>query len=150
MGDATMKPRFFIIVAVVALIVIIGIAAASNSASNAAKKAATPTPAPIIATPAPPAIVTYTVGAAIGVQSITVTNQNRGSTLTLTAADLPKSLNCPNGDTLTFKVIATSGYRFNAWMFGDQQFDSHNPYTIKALVPFTIEARFLMNPEGTG
>lgn len=147
-----MKPRFYFILIIVGVLLVGGIAAAASNASNAAKKLnATPTPAPTVAeTPGPPPIITYTVNSAIGVQSITVTNQNRGSTLTLTAADLPKSLNCPNGDTLTFKVIPAVGYRFNAWMFGDSQFDSHNPYTIKAASAFTIEARFLMNLEGTG
>jgi hypothetical protein len=142
------QKRFFTFVLIILVVsfIIIGVVASSSTPTKP-KPTATPHPsiAPIITpTPGPPPTVSFTVKSAVGVQTVAVTNQNTGSTITLTAADLPITLNCHGGDTLTFRVSAAAGYRFNTWMFGDNQFDSHNPYSVKALYAFTLEARFLM------
>jgi hypothetical protein len=142
------QKRFFTFVLIILVVsfIIIGVVASSSTPTKP-KPTATPHPsiAPIITpTPGPPPTVSFTVKSAVGVQTVAVTNQNTGSTITLTAADLPITLNCHGGDTLTFRVTAAPGYRFNTWMFGDNQFDSHNPYSVKATYAFTLEARFLM------
>jgi hypothetical protein len=142
------QKRFFTFVLIILVVsfIIIGVVASSSTPTKP-KPTATPHPsiAPIITpTPGPPPTVSFTVKSAVGVQTVAVTNQNTGSTITLTAADLPITLNCHGGDTLTFRVTAAPGYRFNTWMFGDNQFDSHNPYSAKATYAFTLEARFLM------
>jgi hypothetical protein len=142
----TKKTWIILTIGIVFVLIIVGVAA--NTASNNTKPSPTPHPTTIIPivtpTPGPPPTVSFTVKSAVGVQTVAVTNQNTGSTITLTAADLPITLNCHGGDTLTFRVSAAAGYRFNTWMFGDNQFDSHNPYSVKATYAFTLEARFLM------
>ena len=145
------KSRFYIFVAVIFLIIIILIAAAASTASNKVKTQATPIPPP--PPPPPPTVLTYTIASGVGVKTVQVTNENSGSTMTLTAMDLPATFNCKPDDTLTFKVTANSGYRFNAWLLGDGTFQSSNPYTIKAAVSFNMEARFLIDsqsPNSTG
>jgi hypothetical protein len=142
--------RFYLIVGVIALIVILGVAAAANSAvPKKIKPTPTPTPITIIptATPGPPATLSFTIKATTGLAKVTVTNQNSGATITLTAADLPATFNCKYGDTLTFHVTPQTGYRFNAWVFGDNTFQSQNPYSTKITYSFQMEARFLMEAQ---
>jgi hypothetical protein len=137
------QKRFFIFVGIILFIILIVAVAATNAAAPK-KPILKPTPTPTIApTLGPPPTVSFTVKAAVGVQTIAVTNQNTGSTMTLVPADLPITLNCKYGDTLTFKVTSAASYRFNTWMFGDSTFDNHNPLNIKVAYPFMMEARFL-------
>lgn len=137
------QKQFYIIIGVVFFIALIGGASLLNSAKPVAKP--TPTPIPqVTPTPGPPPTISFTVKAAIGVHTITITNQNTGSKIVLTAAELPATYNVKYGDTVSFKVTAASGYIFNAWVFGDATFQSQNPYTTKVVYAFIMEARFLM------
>jgi hypothetical protein len=134
------------IVGILVLFLIIAVALVTNAASPTPKPKASPTPT---ATTQPtitiPTSIPFTVASAVGVQSITITCQNTGSTITLTSVDLPKTISVKYDNTLTLKVTASSGYRFNYWQFGDNSVDSHNPYTIKLTAPLQMEARFLMD-----
>lgn len=139
-----MKTRFYIIVAAIVLVLIIA-GAAAFAPKQTSKPKTSPTPT-ITASPIP-TVLSFTVKASAGISTVLVTNQNTGAKITLTAADLPATFNFKNGDTLTFRVTAHEGYSFNAWVLGDGTFQSQNPYTIKATVPFVMEAHFLMvNP----
>lgn len=140
--------RFMLIAGIAFFLLIIVIAVAANAASPAATTKPTPTPHIDPPPPPPPTTASYTVQAAVGVQAIIISNQNTGSTITLTSVDLPKTVTVKYGDTITFKVTATAGYSFNYWQFGDNSVDSHNPYTNKLTGALTMEARFLM--VGTG
>ena len=133
----------FVLAAFVLLILIIGAVSSTGQ-----KPVVKPTPTPSMPTPTPvPTTLSFTVKAAAGINTVTVTNQNSGATIILTAADLPVTFNFKNGDTLTFKVSANSGYTFNAWVFGDGTFQNRNPYMIKPVGSFTMEARFLMEAQ---
>jgi hypothetical protein len=141
--------RFYLIVAIILLAVLIGSAIAFAPKSAKPKPTVTPTPSPTVQpTLGPPPTLAFTIKSSVGVDSITVTNQNSGATITLKGADLPATFNGKYGDTLTFKVTPATGYRFNAWIFGDQTFQSQNPYSIKLTYAFTMEAKFLMDVTG--
>jgi len=138
------KPiRLFIIVVAIILFVIIVIAAVSPKTAPTPK----PTPTPQVTVIPTPATLSFTLKSGIGIDTVKVTNQKTGATITLTPADLPATFNFTSGDTLAFSVTAQEGYRFNAWVFGDGTFQSQNPYTIKASATFTMEARFLMEAQ---
>ncbi len=153
MGDVNLPvvaKRFYIFVLIGFLAIIIIAATVANSAVPSKPKTS-PTPHPLVTpqpTLGPPPTLSFTVKSAVGVEAITVTNQNTGATIILKGADLPATFNCKTSDTLTFKVTASTGYRFNAWVFGDSTFQSQNPYTLKVTYPLTMEARFLMDGLG--
>ena len=126
-----MKPRFYIILAVIALIVIIGVAAASQQPTSVTKP--TPTPAPVT-TPVvhPPAVVSITINSEVGVKQVVITNLNTGTSITKRSTDLPFTFNADNGDSLRFYVTTEESYMWNSWMFNTGTFDNHNPLTLKA------------------
>jgi hypothetical protein len=136
-----LQNRFFVIVGIIALIILL-IAAAAASPKTVQKPQATPTPDPAV-TPAPTTL-SFTVKPGIGLNTVTVTNQNTGATIILTAPDLPITFNFQNGDTLTFKITPSEGYKFNAWIMGDGTFQNQNPYTLKATATFTMEPKFIV------
>jgi len=68
----------------------------------------------------------------IGVQQIKIINQNTGTSIIKTAADLPYSFYFSDGDTLNFNVTVIDGYVWNAWEINQWPwFDNHNPLTLK-------------------
>ena len=151
MGGLTLPLHFAKQFWIFALIIFIAIIVVSGLIASSGQKPVvkpTPTPTPSMPTPTPvPTTLSFTVKAAAGINTVTVTNQNSGATIILTAADLPVTFNFKNGDTLTFKVSANEGYTFNAWVFGDGTFQNRNPYMIKPVGSFTMEARFLMEAQ---
>ena len=79
-----------------------------------------------------PGVYTATITGAIGVDTVTVTNQNTGKTIIRTAADLPYKFNFENGDTLKLNVTTIAGYKWNAWEINQSPwFAQDNPLLIK-------------------
>lgn len=137
--------RFWIFIGIILFIVFI-VAAVAAAPKNVALPKTTPTPDPnaTAAPTPPPTTLSFTVKAGAGISTVTVTNQNTGAIATLTIADLPATYNFKNGDTLTFKVVPSTGYNFNFWALNDGTFQSQNPYTLKPTDSITLEAHFLM------
>jgi hypothetical protein len=148
LGKFQFTTKTWIIIGIIAFVIIIGAVAATSTQPNKINPKSTPTPIANQPTPGPPPTIAFTVQSAVGVQSIVITNQNTGSTITLTTVDLPKTITVKYDNTLTLKVNAVNGYRFNYWQFGDGQVDAHNPYTVKVSYSQTMEARFLMDVNG--
>jgi len=144
-----LQPRFFVIVGVIFILALLAVAVLATPPATQKPKP-TPTPTPTIdpnATPVPtrpPATLSFTIKAGAGINTVIVTNQNTAAIATLTITDLPATYNFKNGETLTFKVTPSTGYRFNFWALNDGTFQSQNPYTIKPASSITLDAHFLM------
>ena len=138
----------FVLAAFVLLILIIG--AVSSTGQKPVVKP-TPTPTPSMPTPTPqPSSLTFTVNSAVGIESIAYMNQNTGAKMVFIPTELPHTYTVKYGDTLSFKVTSTSGYRFNSWTFGDGSIHSPdvNGYLIiKITSPLIMDAHFLMEAQ---
>jgi hypothetical protein len=87
-------------------------------------------------------IVTVTINSDVGLQSITVTNQNTASSWLVLLTELPYSFNCTANDMLTFNATAKTGYKFNAWLPNSGIPYSSNPYALRVAVSFSLVAKF--------
>jgi hypothetical protein len=131
----TFKPSLgFIIIVAIAIIIVVGVAAASSSPP---KTTIQPTPPPQM----DPAVYTVTIDRAIGINQITITNLNEGTSIKKTLIDLPYSFHVSPGDYLQFKETTAEGYVWNAWQFNDGTFDNHNPMII------SISGDLVMTPK---
>lgn len=144
-----LQPQFYIIIGVVVFCLFVGVVVMASNASHKALPKATPTPA--VADPTtipPPATITFTVNSVVGISSIAVVNQNTNAKMILIPSELPHTYTVNYGDTLTFKVTSITGYRFNAWVFGDSSFhspDSSGYLIWKITYPLIMEPHFLMD-----
>lgn len=111
---------------------------ASNNTTTA-----TPTPDPS-ATPTPRTL-SLNIDAETGANNVNVTiNADK---ITLTDADLPRTINFQSGDTLTFKTEATEGYTFNYWEIDGNTLKSGNPLVLSDVTAnFTITAKYMITP----
>jgi hypothetical protein len=79
-----------------------------------------------------PGVYTATIKGTIGLDTVTITNQNTGKTIIRTAADLPYTFNFENGDTFRLNVTTLDGYKWNAWEINQSPwFAQDNPLLIK-------------------
>ena len=113
---------------VIALIAIIIFAASASSGSRRNQN--------------PADLITCTVNSHIGIDKVTITNQNTGKSITKTMADLPYSFNLTQGDTLRFNVTLAVGYVWNAWEINQYPwFAQDNPFTMK------VDEDLILNPQ---
>jgi hypothetical protein len=117
-GDETVKNRFFLIVLALILLVIIVIAASLGSTRKTTVKTE--------------GLLTCTVESEIGIETITITNQNTQKNIIRSDVDLPFTFNFTAGDTLKFNVTTIAGYKWNAWLINQAPwFADNNPFTFK-------------------
>lgn len=92
-----------------------------------------------------PGVYTATVTGTVGVDTVTIANQNTGKTIIRTAADLPYTFNFENGDTLRLNVTTIAGYKWNAWEINQTPwFAQDNPLLIKVTGNIEFKANCLV------
>lgn len=126
----TVKPRFYVFVAVIFILIIITVIAASSS-SGVRKK--------------PAGIYTCTVNAEVGLSLIKITNQNTGTSIEKTASDLPYRFNFTAADTLSFNLTQLPDYRFSGWEINMKPwFAQNNPLLCSQVESdFSLTATFI-------
>jgi len=137
--------RFWIFLLLIMFIVFIIIAVVAAPHKNTVTPKVTPTPNPTV--PPTPTTVSVTINSQVGMNMILFHDQNTGASMTLTAADMPWTINVKYGETITLKALSISGYVFNTWVFGDKSIaspDTNGYLTLKATESFIAEAHFLM------
>lgn len=122
-----MKPRFYLILAVIIIIIVILIGLAANAANQT-----------LLAKPESGGTITVTIEKNVGIDRITYENiDNPGEIKTLTIIDLPYSFNCSRGDTLVFNYTARAGYVCNSLDFSPTgRSNRDNPLLIESNDPF--------------
>ena len=135
MGDILIKPRFYVIIGVIALCVIIAIAYSASTAPSNKKIKESET-------------VTITINSNIGIDRVTITNLNTGQSIVKTIIDLPFSFNVTRGDYLRIAETTQTGFQWNAWEFSPMgRFDQHNPLTFEANGDICINNQISMTPK---
>jgi hypothetical protein len=123
-----LKQRFWLILGGLALLAIIVVAASASSGSRRNQN--------------PADLITCTVNTDIGIDKVTITNQNTGKSITKTMTDLPYTFNLTEGDTLRLNVTLTEGYVWNAWEINQYPwFAQDNPFTMK------VNEAVILNPK---
>ena len=106
-----------------------------------------PTPTPV-ATPEPNETYQFTINTGTGAANINVTiNTNK---ITLLPASLPYTIIYHQGDAVTFRTEAITGYSFNFWEIPGDTPTNANPFTLQnPHGNFTITATYIVSQPPT-
>ena len=129
-----MKPRFFLIILILALLIIVGLAYAATRGGNPQKSPEG-------------GLCQVTLTSQMGLQYIRVTNKSTGSSWIVMPSQLPYTFNCAVSETLSFNATAQPDYQFNIWLPKSNVPSSNNPVTVTVTEDYSLEAQF--TPTGT-
>jgi hypothetical protein len=84
----------------------------------------------------------------VGLEYITLTNENTGANIRIQPTELPFTGNFAKNDILTIEVLPKTNYAFNAWIIDDGTWESDNPLAIKPSGSLEITARLIPIRDG--
>ena len=133
-----MKPRFWLVIGFIFLLIVIAAAASSGSRPSGSTQQLR----------GDPKYSVKILSESVGLDYITVTNENTGAIAHLLPQYLPMTINFAENDILKFTVYAKEGYLFNFWSVSDGTIESGNPLTVKPRKSFEMNALFMPDTIG--
>jgi len=128
-----MKQRFWIIVSLIVFVLFIAIIAASS----------TPRSSSSVQQRGDPIYKITITSDTVGLEYITLTNENTGASIRIPPTELPFTRNFAKNDILTIAVLPKTNYIFNAWLIDDGTWENDNPLAIKPNGSLEITARLM-------